>query len=173
MIASPQFIVNDPAQLADYVASMGRGLVAFDGRPAAGKTYLAKMLARRLGLQALDGDDFLLGNRQPFMDQLDFDKLAAAIDTGLSASPIVLLSSAFTRAVVERAKRSPVAVVWVEGVSEETLTAARENYADDMFANAACIGGIRRPPLLSQVEEYIAFFRARLTADRVYLNAFG
>jgi hypothetical protein len=173
MTVVPQFIENGPDQLADYVASIGRGLIIFDGRLGSGKTYLARLVAQQLGYQRLDGDDFLLGNSQPFMTQLDFGKLAAAIDAGLLASPVLLLSTAFAHAVAEEIKRVPAAVVWVEDVSVATLDAARANYADDIFANEGTIGGVQRPSLYSQVEDYITSYRARFIADRVYLNAWG
>ena len=166
----PQFIENDQMSLADYVRSIGRGLIAFDGRPAAGKTYLARLVAQQLGCPALDGDDFLLGNGKPFMSQLDFDKFGTAIGAGLASSPLLLLSSAFARAVADRLKRQPAAVVWIEGVSAEMLDTARNCYHDDIFANDAVIGGVRRPRLLTEVEEYIATYKARLSPDRVYLN---
>jgi hypothetical protein len=49
MTVVPQFIENDPVQLAAYVMSVGGGLVMFDGRLTAGKTYPVKMVARQLG----------------------------------------------------------------------------------------------------------------------------
>ncbi|MCA0246290.1 MAG: ATP-binding protein [Proteobacteria bacterium] len=166
-----QFIENDQTSLAEYVRSIGRGLILFDGRPAAGKTYLAKCVARRLGCPTLDGDTFLLGNGKPFMSQLEFDKLGVAIDNGLAGSPLLLLSSAFARAVADRLKRQPAAVVWIEEVSAEMLDIARECYDDDdISANDAVIGGVERPRLLTEVEEYTVTYNARLSPDRVYLN---
>lgn len=41
---------------------------------------------------------------------------------------------------------------------------------DDISANDAVIGGIERPRLLTEVEEYIVTYNARLSPDRVYLN---
>ena len=42
-----RFIKNDPEELAAYVMSLERGLVVFDGRPTAGKTYLATAIGKR------------------------------------------------------------------------------------------------------------------------------
>ena len=45
MSTEPQFIENDPGLLATHIASLGDGLVVFDGRPGAGKSYLARTTA--------------------------------------------------------------------------------------------------------------------------------
>ena len=53
----------------------------------------------------------------------------------------------------------------------ELLDIARKCYDDDdISANDAVIGGIERPRLLTEVEEYIVTYNARLSPDRVYLN---
>ena len=66
----PQFIKNDPEKLADYIAAIGRGLIAFDGRPSAGKTPLARDMARRLGCTAVDADKFLEQQQGAFVEKL-------------------------------------------------------------------------------------------------------
>lgn len=80
----PRFIKNDPTELGDYVTGVGRGLVIFDGRPMAGKTPLARDIARRIGCNAVDADDFLrrIGDDEfdptrgrSFIDLLRMDQL--------------------------------------------------------------------------------------------------
>lgn len=50
----PRFIKNDPQELAEYLSAIGRGLVAFDGWPAAGKSTLAWEMASRVGGAVVD-----------------------------------------------------------------------------------------------------------------------
>jgi len=171
--AGVPIIQNDPAQLADFLISVGRGLILLDGRPAAGKTYLAKHMAALVGGQTVDADRFLLGNGEPFLSQLQIAKLKAAIADRFAASPLVLLSTVCALAVVERLGRSAAAVVWVEGVSEATMHIARDYLADDIFAEPADLGRAKRPALRTEVEQYEAAYGARLKADCVYLNAVG
>jgi hypothetical protein len=66
----PQFIKSDPEKLADYIAAIGRRLIAFDGRPSAGKTPLARDMARRLGCTAVDADKFLEQQQGAFVEKL-------------------------------------------------------------------------------------------------------
>src|SRR5258707_10965733 len=87
----PQVIENDPAKLAAYITSVGNGLIVFDGRPLAGKSYLARTLAKQLGCTFVDGDDFLVRDQGMFVDALRFDDLCRTIDT--AAAPPVLLAT--------------------------------------------------------------------------------
>jgi MoxR-like ATPase len=64
-MTSPEFIEDDPAVLAAYVASLRRGLVAFDGRPGAGKTHFARMVAQQIGASAVDA--FLMRKQDMFL----------------------------------------------------------------------------------------------------------
>jgi hypothetical protein len=99
----PDFIKDDPDKLADYIAGVGRGLIAFDGRPTAGKTPLALDMARRVGCTAVDVDKFhpafgkdaiVEARKLPFADALRIDELRRAIEAG---GPLVLLSGICAR----------------------------------------------------------------------------
>ena len=161
----PQFIENDPAVLADYVASLGTRLIVFDGRPGAGKSYLARATAKRLGCTFVDGDHFLDGNKGMFVGALRIDALRRTIET--AATPPVLLATVCARQVVDRIRLPTAGIIWVEQASAVRLDLIRRDYCDyDENADAA-----RRHPLYKEVEAYIAAHDARRRPDVVYLNA--
>src|SRR5262245_31916708 len=91
------FIINDPATLADYLTSIGRGLIAFDGRPLAGKTTLARAMTARVRCSVVDGDDFIVRKQDMFMGALKADILRERIEATLAATPLVLLSTVCAR----------------------------------------------------------------------------
>ena len=55
-----RFVKNDPEELAAYIKSLASGLVVFDGRMQAGKTPLAKDMAKLVPCAAFDVDDFVV-----------------------------------------------------------------------------------------------------------------
>jgi hypothetical protein len=162
----PQFIENDATALAVYIASLSGGLVAFDGRPAAGKAPLARDMALRLGCTAVDGDDFLVRDREVFVDALRFDDLRRAIE---AAKPPVLLSSVCARQVIERLGLVAAAFIWVETASLVRLKQIRRDFYDGIEERAP--RGVSK--LLDEVEAYVAAYNARGRPDVVYLNAYG
>ena len=160
----PQFIENDPTLLSAYIASASSGLIVFDGRPTAGKTYVAREMANRLHGTAVDADDFLDRDRGMFLGALRIDELRRAIET---ATPPVLLSSVCGRQVAERLGLPVRAFIWVEQASPVRLDQIRRDYFDyDDNADAEC-----SHPLHRDVEAYIAACDARRTPDIVYFNA--
>jgi predicted ATPase len=62
-----RFIEDDPDELAKYITSLGRGLVVFDGRPGAGKTHLARDVAKRVQCNSVDADAFLIRDQKEFL----------------------------------------------------------------------------------------------------------
>jgi hypothetical protein len=161
----PQFIENDPAVLAAYIASLGDGLIVFDGRPGAGKSYLARTTAKRIGCAFIEGDDFLVGDRGMFLGALRIDDLRRAIE--VAATPPVLLATVCARHVADRTGLPIAAFIWVEQASLVRLDQIRRDYFDyDENSDSG-----RRHPLYKEVEAYIAACDARRTPDVVYLNA--
>ncbi len=112
MSSKQKFIESEPESLAMYVSSVGRGVIAFDGRPGAGKSYLASMTAKRLRCSFLDADDFLASDTGMFIGALRIDDLRRAI-TSAPAQP-VLLATVCARQVVERIGLTPSSIIWVE-----------------------------------------------------------
>jgi hypothetical protein len=163
----PRFIKNDPAELAEYIVGIGRGLIAFDGRPTAGKTPLALEMANRVGCTAVDADSFLVKQRGVFVDELRIDDMRHAIEAG---GQLVLLSGVCAQRVLERLGIPAAAVVWVESASLLRL----DQICCDFFEYDE--GDMDAPtdlPLYKEVEAYIDTYDARRRCDVVYLNAYG
>ena len=158
------FIVNDPTALATYVAGLGTGLVVFDGRPTAGKTYMAREIAHRLRGTAVDGDAFLIRDQGKFIEALRFDELRAALE---AATPPVLLSTACGRQVALRLDMPVAPFIWIEHASLIRLDQATRDFHDyDEYADSAEAG-----PLYREVEAYLTETNARKRSDVVYFNA--
>jgi hypothetical protein len=162
----PRFIKNDPVELAEYIAGIGRGLIAFDGRPTAGKTPLALEMASRVGCTAVDADSFLVKDQGVFVDALRFDDMRDAIEAG---GPLVLLSGVCAHHVLERLGTPAAAVVWVESASLLRLDQIRRDFYEydegDMEAPSDL-------PAYKEVKAYIDAYDARRRCDVVYLNAY-
>jgi hypothetical protein len=165
MSTKPQFIENDRGLLVTHIATLGDGLVAFDGRSGAGKSYLARTTAKRLGCTFVDGDDYLVGDKGMFVGAIRIDDLRRAIE--LATASTVLLATVCARHVVDRVGLPIVAMIWVEQASLVRLDQIRRDYFD--YDENADTG--RRHPLYKEVEAYIAACDARRTPDVVYLNA--
>lgn len=162
-----QFIKNDPAALADYIATIGRGLILFDGRPLAGKTTLAKDMATRLGCGVIDGDDFIVRKQNKFIGALKAEALRERIETSLTAAPLVLLSTVCAREVVAKVGLPAASFVWIERTSPTLLDIAVRDFADDFDRDEPC----EDDKLRQEVEAYIKVHGARDRADKVYVNA--
>lgn len=92
----------DVEALAHRVHEIRHGLVTFDGCMLAGKTELMREIARRLGVQGLDLDDFVERQQGVFVEALRLQKLAAAIEQASENSGVVLLSGICMLEVLER-----------------------------------------------------------------------
>jgi hypothetical protein len=153
------FIKNDPEKLAAYIKSRVSGLVVFDGRPGAGKTYLANDMAQRLGCKSADADrDFLDLDRGMFFEALRLDEMRSSLNASLVLSPLVLLSTILARRVVERLEIAAAAFVWVESL-------------DDYDDPPEAIVGIKPTKLRAEVATYMEAYKARDRADVLYVNA--
>lgn len=166
---TPQIIENDPTKLAAYIAGIGRGLIAFDGRPIAGKTHLARDMAQRVGCTAVDVDKFLVpaadNPKQMFVGALRIADLRRRIE---ESGPLVLLSGLCARQVVEALGLTAAAFVWVERASLLRLGQIRRDFFEfDDGADATS-----EHPVYEEVEAYIAACDARRRPDVIYLNAY-
>jgi hypothetical protein len=175
MTAMPRFIKDDPDELADYIAGIGRGLVAFDGRCTAGKTPLARDMARRVGCTALDvdrfhpavtDDDFVERRKLPFVEALRIDDLRRAIEAG---GPLVLLSGICAWHVIERLQMPAAAVVWVELASLSRLDQMCRTFFD--YDEGAGVPPSKHS-IHVEVQVYIDAYDARRRPDVIYLNAY-
>lgn len=79
---------RDPKSL-DITSLRGCAIIGIDGDNGAGKSTLAKEIQVALGGMIVEVDNFLLGNRQPYLAQLDFPRLAEVVRTA-KVAPIVL-----------------------------------------------------------------------------------
>jgi adenylate kinase family enzyme len=165
VIVMPQFIKNDPEKLADYIAAIGRGLIAFDGRPSAGKTPLARDMARRLGCTAVDADKFLEQQQGAFVEKLRIADMRRTIEAG---GPLVLLSGVCARRVIERLELPAAAFVWVEWASLVRL----DQMCRDFFEYDEGAGISSKHPLYKEVQAYIDTYDARRRPDVIYMNTY-
>jgi hypothetical protein len=160
----PQFIANDPAALADYVKSLEHGLVVFDGRPGAGKTFLACEMTRRLHVGAVDADPFLVPDQRKFVDALKLPQLRQCIQASFAATPLVVLSTLCGRQVAEKLNLEARTVfVWIEPTTALQLEVDQQEFAGDRNADPPSAGH-------KEIEAYIAAFKARTCSDVVYFN---
>jgi hypothetical protein len=161
----PHIIANDSTVLSIYAAITALdGLIVFDGRLNAGKTYIAQEMARKLGGTAVDADDYLERDLGMFLGALRIHELRRALE---DSKPPVLFSSVCARQVIEKLGLRPAGIVWVEQVSVQRLEQARRDFALDDTADLP-----EQSPLHKEVQAYIAAYDARMRPDVVvYLNA--
>jgi hypothetical protein len=100
-----------------------------------------------------------------FLGALKLDGLRSAIEAGLGAAPLVVLSSVCGRQVVEQTKLQAAAFVWIEKTSLPQLEVALRDFADDYDADEPV------DELRKEVEAYIKAYKAREHPDVVYVNA--
>jgi hypothetical protein len=171
----PRFIKDDPDELAAFIEGIGRGLIAFDGRPAAGKTPLAREMAKRLACSAVDVDvflplvddpDFAATKNSHFVDKLRIDNLRFTVK---ASGPLVLMSGVFARQVVERLQITAAAFVWVECASLSRLD-QMIRYFFEYDEGALHFPSKHR--LYPDVQTYIDTYDAR-RPDVIYMNAFA
>jgi adenylate kinase family enzyme len=172
----PHFIKDDPDELAAYIADVGRGLVAFDGRPTAGKTALARDIARRVGCTAIDidkfhpaltDDDFEERRKLSFVQALRIDDMHRAIEAG---GALVLLSGVCAWQVVERVQVPAASVVWVQRASLIRL----EQMCRDFFEYDEDVGvPWSKHSIHEEVQTYIDRYDARRRPDVIYMNAYA
>ncbi len=172
----PRFVKDDPDELADYIAGIGSGLIAFDGRCTAGKTSLARDMAGRCNCTAVDvdrfhpattDDDFIEARKEPFANAIRIDDLRRTIEAG---GPLVLLSGVCARQVVERLKISAAAFVWVQTASLLRLDQMCRDFLE--YDEDAGVRPTKHSNYM-EVQDYIDAHDARRRADVVYMNAYA
>jgi hypothetical protein len=175
VIVMPRFIKDDPDELLSYLAGIGRGLVAFDGRSGAGKTPLAREMARRIGGAAVDVDAYLpkatdtdLTRGLDFADMLHIEDLRRAIEAG---GPLVLMSGVCARPVLERLQLPAAAIVWVQWAPLLRLDQICRDFLD--YDEDAIAPGGRKRSIHAEVQTYVDAYDARRRADVVFINAYA
>lgn len=131
------------------------GLITFDGCMLAGKTELMREIARRLGVQGLDLDDFVERRQGVFVEALKLHELTAAIEQARAKSGVVLLSGICMLEVLERIGRESNLTVYVQANN-------RDGTPDDIDLIGAETG--RRPDLIEffgELEDECFSYRAR------------
>jgi hypothetical protein len=63
----------------DYAKLASCSRIIIDGDPGAGKTTLAKKLAKDLGIKFISFDDFLLENGAPYCEQIRYEVLQKVV----------------------------------------------------------------------------------------------
>jgi adenylate kinase family enzyme len=171
----PRFIKDDPDELAVFIKDIGQGLIAFDGRPAAGKSPLAREMAKRLTCTAVDVDDFLpkfddadfaATRNRHFVDMLRIDNLRFTVKAG---GPLVLMSGVLARQVVERLQITAATFVWVEWASLLRLDQMIRDFFD--YDEGAHL--LSKHRLYKEVQTYIDTYDARRRPDVIYMNAYA
>lgn len=90
--------IKNREELAAYITSLSRGLVAFDGRPGSGKTHLAEDMARRIGCKSADADrNFLDSDKGKFVGSLRLDEMRSSLTASLASAPLVMFSTVCAR----------------------------------------------------------------------------
>jgi hypothetical protein len=98
----------DVEALEHRVREIRHGLITFDGCMLAGKTGLMREIARRLGAQGLDLDDFVDRQQGVFVEALRLQELTAAIEQAHAKTGVVLLSGICMLEVLERIGRDTI-----------------------------------------------------------------
>ena len=104
----------DVAALEARISGVGAGIVALDGAPQAGKSWLMSELARRLRCDAIDLDDHLDEDHRVFVDALRLTELDRRLDAALAASRLVLVAGVCMREVLDKLGRSPALSIYVQ-----------------------------------------------------------
>lgn len=113
--------VRSESQLLEQLCCSGSDtMIAIDGWHGVGKTTLANRVSSILGIRCVHLDDFLLSHRGGFLEFLDYDRLAYA----LQQRP-VLVEGVCMLAVLRRLGQAPGVLVYVKGGEESPLVAAR------------------------------------------------
>jgi hypothetical protein len=170
MTTTTAVITDNPAALADLLAALGRGLVVFDGCPAAGKTTLMRDMAARLDCKAFDADAYLNRKQGTFVNALRFDELGTVI-RNVATSSLVLMASLCARQVIERLGLSGVTFVYVQRNSSVGLAAdlddldaeTDENIPDPIELNLMTA-------LYREVRAYHTRYRPFHNANLVYVR---
>ncbi|MBP0590489.1 hypothetical protein J8I87_12325 [Paraburkholderia sp. LEh10] len=146
-----------------------RGLVTFDGCMLAGKTQLMREIARRLGIQGLDLDDFVTRQQGVFVEAVRLQELTAAIEQVRAKFGVVLLSGICILEVLELIGRESNLTVYVQANN-------RDGTPDDIDLIGAETG--RRPELIEffgdlddECFSYHARYRPRNGADVLFIRS--
>jgi adenylate kinase family enzyme len=166
LVAMSRFIKNNLDELAAYITSLDTGLILFDGRPLAGKTTLAKDMAKRIRCGVIDGD-FIIRDQKRFVGALEVEALRERIEASLAATPLVVLSTVCAREVATKVDVGSTAWLWIERTSPTQQDIAVRDFADDYDADQP----LAEDSLRQEVEAYIKAHDARGRADKVYINA--
>ena len=165
-----QRIVANTDELAELVSTAARRLVLIDGVPSAGKTSLAKELARVTTSATLDTDCFLEPGRDTYIDAIDWRALADGLNKALSnEGSRVLLSGACALYVARQLHLDEFLLIYVQRQTEQGLPGD----LDDLDAEDATAGSCdtQAPTgLHAEVRNYHAAFRPRHQADIVFLR---
>ena len=145
----------DVEALEHRVLEIRDGLITFDGCMLAGKTGLMREIARRLGMQGLDLDDFVDRQQGVFVEALRLQELTAAIEQAHAKTGVVLLSGICMLEVLERIGRESNLTVYVQASNQEGMP-------DDIDLIGAETG--RRPDLIEffgELEDECFSYHAR------------
>lgn len=173
----PRFIKDHTDELSSYLAGIGRGLVAFDGRSGVGKTPLAREMAQRVGGAAVDVDaflpkatdaDFEATRGLDFADMLHINDLRRAIEAG---GPLVLMSGVCARQVLKRLQLPAAGIVWVQRASLLRLDQMCRDFLD--YDEDAIAPGAGKRSIHVDVQAYVDAHDARRNADVVFMNAYA
>ncbi|MBY8070896.1 hypothetical protein KW492_21870 [Vibrio fluvialis] len=67
-------------KLIEQISNAGADIIWIDGKNGAGKSYLAKQLAEKLGCSVIHVDEYLIENQNSYFDSLKFDSLSKDIN---------------------------------------------------------------------------------------------
>ncbi|CAG9243897.1 hypothetical protein [Paraburkholderia caribensis] len=159
----------DVESLEHRVREVTRGLITFDGCMLAGKTQLMREIARRIGTQGLDLDDFVERQRGVFVEALRLQELTAAIEQALAKFGVMLVSGVCMLEVLERIGCESSLTVYVQANNQDGTP-------DDIDLIGAEFG--RRPDLVDFFGElenecfsYHARYRPRNGADVLFIRS--
>ena len=151
--------INSYDDLAQRLSVFEHGLIGIDGYHGAGKSTIARAVARRLSFACVHLDDFLNGKQGGFVDFIQYDDLESA----LQPRPLVVEGVCLLE-VLNRLRIIPDVVVYVQPV-DRMPSPSKQTQA------AVAFGRDNASSLLSlEVDQYHRTCRPVERADILYLN---
>ncbi len=142
-----QMVIDEPAELAEWLQGMADHLVAFDGYQGAGKSSVVQAMAKFLDIPACHLDDFVKPKQGSYFNSIDLQGLRLALDR----RP-VLVEGVCVLKVLQSLNVTPDWLVYVSSPRPEPGTPLGDG------------------PLAAEVSAYHRAFDPEAAADILYRN---
>lgn len=159
-------IENHFDRLAVMIHSIGAGVVMIDRCTLAGKTRLARMLAKRLQAAAIDADCHINRGQDAFIAALRADELKTAVEAAQARSKVVLVSGVCARDIAEKLGLAPALFVYVL----RKTAAGVDGDMDILDAEDGVQHDFSCSPLDAELAEYHKRRQPRRNANILYIR---